>query len=101
MEYIFLWYSRQGKKISYLKGDAWQEAIKYIQTLIPSILYFPNFLFDLPDKIYLETVQNDSKKFEFYNLVIQDILDSLNNKLDVKTHILDRAKSDDKNDKKH
>ena len=33
-------------------GD-WQKAVAFVKTLLPSILYFPNFLFEFPDRIYL------------------------------------------------
>jgi predicted ATP-dependent endonuclease of OLD family len=83
------------------KDSIWQETVKYIQTIMPSVLYFPNFLFEFPDRIYLEDGAEKSQKSEFYRLVIQDILDAKNNNLNLKKHILDRAKSTDANDKKN
>lgn len=93
----------RSKKITQIKAteDAWQKIVNYIMSTMPSVLYFPNFLFEFPDKIYLDEANKDSQKHEFYKLVIQDILDSLNNNLDLKTHILDRAKSNDTNDKRN
>lgn len=92
---------KYGKKEAKLGGTEWSSAANYIKTLIPSILYFPNFLFEFPDRIYLEDIGKDKEKYEFYRLVIQDILDSLNNNLSLTTHILVRAKSADKNDRKN
>ena len=82
--------------------DEWQMMVDFIKTLIPSILYFPNFLFDFPDKIYLEDYQGtENKKHEFYRDIAQDILHSISEKLDLETHVLDRAKSGEKNDKRN
>lgn len=73
----------------------------YLKNLIPSILYFPNFLFDFPNKIYLENYDNiDNKKHEFYRTIVQDILDSLENDLNIEGHILARVKSSQSYDKK-
>jgi predicted ATP-dependent endonuclease of OLD family len=85
-----------------LDGDEWQGAVNYIKTLIPTILYFPNFLFDFPNKIYLEDSDDaDAGKHKFYRDVIQDILDALESGTNIQTHILGRAKSGEKNDKRH
>lgn len=81
----------------------WQETVKFIQTLMPSVLYFPNFLFEFPDRIYLEdgVDKSQAQKSEFYRLILQDILDATNKNANLKTHILDRAKSGDANDKRN
>jgi len=75
----------------------------YCNTLIPSIIYFPNFLFDFPSKIYLENKEplKLTPKESFYLELIQDILFSLKNDTDYKHHIIDRAKSKDKNDERN
>lgn len=83
------------------KDKIWHETVKYIQTIMPSVLYFPNFLFEFPDKIYLEDGDETSQKSEFYRLVLQDILDATNNNLSLTKHILERAKSSDANDKRN
>lgn len=84
-----------------LRGEDWKQAMQFIKPLIPSILYFPNFLFDFPDRIYLGDYGVDDAQHKFYRTVIQDILDSLGTGTNIETHILDRAKSGDANDKKH
>ena len=101
----FLWlmnvFGRKvGEKLKKIEGDEWNKVYSYIIEKIPNILYFPNFLFDFPDKIYLESVSKDSKRHEFYKLIIQDILDCLKNDLDIDKHIVQRIKSNDKNDKR-
>lgn len=88
------------RKSKSLDGDEWLKAVGFMKRMLPSILYFPNFLFEFPDRIYLEDVGSDDEKHAFYRLVLQDILDALNNKLVLNTHVLDRAKSGDTQDKK-
>ncbi|TWF39601.1 putative ATP-dependent endonuclease of OLD family [Chitinophaga polysaccharea] len=65
----------------------------FCRSLIPSILYFPNFLFDFPSRIYLETKENPSPKQQFYIELIQDILYSLDNSTNIKTHLVERIKN--------
>jgi predicted ATP-dependent endonuclease of OLD family len=71
------------------------------KTLIPNILYFPNFLFDFPSRIYLETKEIPAPKEKFYVELIQDILNSLENDTNIKIHIIERIKSSDSNQKRN
>lgn len=84
-----------------LENEDWQKAVTAVQPLIPSILYFPNFLFEFPDKIYLENTGTDDALHSFYRLVVQDVLDSLGTGTNISTHILARVKSGDRNDKQN
>lgn len=83
----------------YLDGEAWEQAINFVTTLLPSVWYFPNFLFEFPDKIYLEDytqVAERSLLHEFYRSVLQDVLASVPDIGDgatVESHILERAKA--------
>jgi len=71
-----------------------------ILSRIPSILYFPNFLFDFPDKIYLEASIED-KKDKFFQTIIQDVLDSLGNDTNLQEHLIDRINSADEKEKRN
>ena len=75
-------------------------ANSYIIETLPSILYFPNFLFEFPERIYLNSTIED-KKHQFYQKIIQDILDSLLNDTTVQAHIIDRINSTDDNEKRN
>lgn len=75
-------------------------ANNYIIKYIPSILYFPNFLFDFPEKIYLNEDIEDEKHL-FYQKIIQDTLDSLNNDLNINDHLITRINSTEDNDKRN
>ncbi len=84
-----------------LHDDANLKLAGFCFGLIPSILYFPNFLFEFPSKIYLETKAEPTAKEKFYFELIQDILNSLRNDTNVRTHLVDRIKSEDAQDKKN
>lgn len=94
----------RSRKIINLDADseAWQCIVSYIRdNLLPTILYFPNFLFDFPERIYLEDIDEDSKKQKehlFYKKIIQDLLDALNQSLNIQVHIVDRKRSGNDND---
>jgi energy-coupling factor transporter ATP-binding protein EcfA2 len=60
---------------------------------IPQICYFPTFLFELPERIYLTQVDDEKPVHTYYRRLIQDILDSLNDNLTIKEHIVDRINS--------
>jgi len=79
----------------------WKKLVDFIGKMLPRIIYFPNFLFDFPDKIYLDDVDKDKEKHKFYSAVVQDILDSLGTGANIETHILARAKSGKVDDKKN
>jgi predicted ATP-dependent endonuclease of OLD family len=94
---------KEGKKraIQKLNPDhkAWVPAYKFIKDLIPPIIYYPNFLFDFPDAIYLEESDEESREQAFYRKLLQDILNSLDNNLDLGRHIIERVRSGKRQDK--
>lgn len=81
--------------------DLWLKCVKLISGKFPPILYFPNFMFEIPERIYLDktTVKGSDEVNNFYWNVIQDILDAMQHGATVEKHILERIKSDDQNDK--
>lgn len=81
-----------------LWGDAW----KLVNQLIPPLIYYPNFLFDFPNRIYLQKMADEDthhKEQGFYRRVVQDVLDSLENSLTIDTHIVARAVSKEPKDR--
>jgi len=86
----------RAKKQVELDGEDWQKAIVYVRKLLPSILYFPNFLFEFPDKIYLEDLPTNAESsvfHRFYRTILQDVLDSIGGNMNLQKHVLDRAKA--------
>lgn len=93
--------SRAKRSIDIPEGD-WQKCVNHLKEKMPNILYFPTALFDLPDKIYLNLPkEKENQKILFYKAVIQDILDSLEQDMNLQTHIVDRFLSQDQNDKEN
>jgi predicted ATPase len=82
------------------KDEKWKQLIFYIRnSLLPKILYYPNFLFDFPSKIYLDF--ETSQKFQQVQFrdIIQDILTSIDSELTIENHLIHRLqnKDDDSN----
>lgn len=90
----------KGRKIVPLKKDLAQSANIVIKKKLPSILYFPNFLFEFPEKIYLDGNHPDPKH-KFYQKIIQDVLDSLENNTNINDHLIKRIQSDDEKDSRN
>jgi len=86
------------RTVKKLSNEIASKAHELIKARIPKILYFPNFLFEFPGRIYLEATYED-KTHAFYRTVVQDILDSLKNDTNVDTHIVARARSTDENER--
>lgn len=69
----------------------WSNLLNYISAeLIPRIIYYPDFLFDFPERIYLS--DKSDVKNDVYKNMLQDILDSLGGGYDIEKHILARMK---------
>jgi AAA15 family ATPase/GTPase len=71
------------------------EAIqKFICTnLLPPIIYYPNFLFDFPIRIYLEESTTEDKEQKTYRAVLNDIMDTFNEGLNIQDHIIKRLRN--------
>ena len=72
------------------------------KTLRPPIIFYPNFLADFPERIYLKTTHNEGARQKEYRRVLQDILDTLAKKderLTVEEDILQRIESGTSEDK--
>lgn len=59
----------------------------------PNIAYFPTFVFDFPDKIFLTDRGNEKDKF--YRTVVQDILDYDNRGATIEKDIVRRIREDE------
>lgn len=88
------------RKLESVKGGQWSTAVTIIRSMLPKIAYFPNFLFDFPDRIYLEKAPEEEEKHELYRSVLQDVLDALGEGLTIEEHVLARANSSEPFDKR-
>ncbi|MGQ2920913.1 MAG: ATP-dependent nuclease [Hydrogenophaga sp.] len=90
-----------GKKTRTLRvsGEQWGSIVKIAREMFPRIIYFPTFLFEFPEKIFLEATEANKEKHEFYQKVLQDVLDTCIPDATIQQHIVERAKSSDASEK--
>jgi ABC-type cobalamin/Fe3+-siderophores transport system ATPase subunit/5S rRNA maturation endonuclease (ribonuclease M5) len=79
--------------------DAFVALTQAIRSRLPKIWYFPNALFEFPDKIVLTETVDEKPTNKFYRFLFQDILDSLGKGLKVEDHVVRRARSSEEADK--
>jgi len=65
----------------------------YVNEKLPKISYFPTFLVDLPQRIYLSEHNDETNVNRYYRNVFQDVLDSLSDNLSLETHITQKISS--------
>lgn len=92
--------TKKGKATSYKsylrpkKGsgepDLWLKCILNIQSNLEQVAYFPTFLVDMPARIYLKSHESETPINRHYRYVLQDILDSLSEGLDLEKHVCKR-----------
>lgn len=76
------------------EDDIWHQLVTSIREfLIPRILYFSDFLFDFPTKIYLDEVTSTEEGQSQFRDIIQDILTSIDKNLTVEEHIIKRLQN--------
>ena len=72
--------------------DVWLSGINHLRVSLPRIVYFPTFLFNFPERIYLEG-EGLSETNSYYRQIMQDVLDSQGEGLSIKKHIVDRIET--------
>jgi energy-coupling factor transporter ATP-binding protein EcfA2 len=78
--------------------EALRTAESIYENLYPTLIYYPNFLFDFPEKIFLEHYNDEDEEQAIYRSVLNDILDTFGEGLSIKEHIVERLRSSDKGD---
>ncbi|MBI2592363.1 AAA family ATPase [Candidatus Saccharibacteria bacterium] len=77
-----------------LTDQKYEKIGNYIhKNLCPTMIYYQNFLFDFPLKIYLESFAKEPKGQDIYRQVVQDILHSIDETLDLKENVLKRLQT--------
>lgn len=71
----------------------WASFVANIKSNFYELVYFPTFIVDMPSRIYLETHVGESNVNLYYRKVIEDVLFSIDPKLDLKKHVVDRLKA--------
>ncbi len=72
------------------ESDLWDSVTQAIQRRMPRVAYFPTFLVDLPQRIYLGEHDDERPVNRYYRRVFQDILDSLGENLSLEKHVCKR-----------
>ena len=88
------------KNVMALQGKDWENFSDVVQRVLPRVAYFPNFLFEFPDKVFLENAPTEKSKHVFFRGVIQDVLNAMGGDITIGEHILPRFKSGKEWDKK-
>lgn len=99
-----LWYlspsiKRKGKRnfeACHFQSEEWKSLVVFIRQKLPRIIYFPNFLFQFPDKILISgqphgATEAQIKTNQYFVDVIRDAMSSLTPPLDLAKHIVDRV----------
>jgi AAA15 family ATPase/GTPase len=82
--------TNKGKKEKFIDGEKNAELYRFIKSMLPSVQYFPNFLFEFPDRIYLENPPKDIQKHRFYRDVLEDVLHAVDRDASLEDHVIRR-----------
>lgn len=97
-EYKVVWYinfkTRSGRKRVFKSRtpEQWKLLYPFVKSRLPDIAYFPTFVFDLPEKIYLSGNDDDARNL-FYRKIISDIFEYQGDGLTIEKNILSRIHS--------
>ena len=101
---------RERKSRTYVgKDPEWHEAVNYLKGRLPRIWYFPNFLFELPEKFLIseedDVDQEDSENVDeadeqalFYRSIFENILRQVAPTATLESHIIERVRSSQRAD---
>ncbi|MEO1167217.1 MAG: AAA family ATPase [Pseudomonadota bacterium] len=76
-------------------SETWEIVTDFIADRFPKIVYFPTFLFNVPERIYLEDLKDwekseDANINNYFRQVLQDVADSLDDGLSIDRHIVEK-----------
>ena len=95
---------RQGRKrtdkpLSEVNEEGYDKLIDFLNEKLPRILFYRDFLFKFPEKIYLNKDKAIQEKQSEYRDILQDILNSIDETMTIDKHLLSRLKSNAEEDK--
>jgi predicted ATP-dependent endonuclease of OLD family len=70
--------------------EFWIAIMTAIQKNLPSVAYFPTFLVDIPNKIYLKEHENETATNRHYRSIFQSIMEGIDEGLDLEKHVSQR-----------
>ena len=86
--------SGQQRKFRVPVGDETSSVSEALRSIMPSIAYFPSFVFDFPERIFLSSRPVDTKN-NFYRRLFQDILDFGGRSHTIKEHVVARVRKEE------
>lgn len=69
---------------------AWKSFIGMASVLMPEIVYFPTFLFQVPEKVVLNPAETEVAADRLYREIIENVGQSLSSPIDVETSLVER-----------
>jgi len=94
---------RNPRRYNSASSEEWHGAVNFIKTLLPRIWYFPNFLFELPERFSLaetDPLAGDEQhdRGRFYRSTFEQILRQIGSGAELETHVVERLKSSERTD---
>jgi hypothetical protein len=85
--------------------EEWKGAVEYLKQALPRIWYFPNFLFELPERFSLQEAgsgigDEERDKSRFYRSTFEQILAQQDYGANLETHVVQRLGSTDRADQR-
>ena len=77
----------------------WTETVGFLRARMPTIWYFPNFLFDFPRRIYIDGIENLDSKGRFYRDLLKEVLAAEHPSATLERHVAERLSSEIPSDK--
>lgn len=92
---------RASKSLYWTNKTGWQQVVDFIKNdIVPEVLYYDDFIFQIPDRIYFqatgapEAPSVDETNNETWQLVIDDILNSVDSRMSFQEHVVDIWETD-------
>ena len=84
---------KKGGRVFRQLGDTseeWRKMVLELGKRFPRVIYFPTFLFDFPVKIQVSDEESQTPENKYFKRMVEDALASLDDPLDLDTHIVNR-----------
>lgn len=80
------------RKFSEVESDhnVWKSFVSIVNVFLPEIVYFPTFLFELPEKIILNPNEEEAASDKLYRTIIENVGKSLESPIDIEKALVDR-----------
>jgi predicted ATPase len=75
-----------------LSEDIWVSLVNSIRDDLFELVYFPTFIVDMPARIYIEEHDGETPINLYYRKVIEHVVNSVGEGIDLKRHVIDRIK---------